>query len=308
MKNTPLVSIIIPAYNSGAWIDECLASIKSQTYKNIETILIDDGSEDNTAEKAGGFDMNLTLIKQSNTGRAKARNVGFEKASGKYIAFLDADDLLAESSIDKRVAFLEANGDFGWMFTDAMEFDETGDIKLFLDQFPWLNIEEDQFIQLLNKCYPLISSVMARADILKKLGGFDPELLYAEDLELFMRMALVSRAGMLPEPLTKRRLHPSQAVKNTFDRWHWRVRIYSDFEPQFVSLSSEQQTALEKALCHAYFKLGEYYWEIYEFKNARKCFKNSRGAFDWNKKALKYVLLTFLPKFLIGASRKMKRY
>jgi glycosyltransferase involved in cell wall biosynthesis len=307
MNQSPLVSVIIPAYNSAEWIEECLDSVKKQSYQNIETILVDDGSEDNTSEKAAAFDLNLTLIKQANMGRAKARNVGMEKASGKYIAFLDADDMFTQKSIEKKVEFLEENPDIGWVFTDAVEFDENGNEKLFLDQFPWLDIEKDQFIQLLNKCYPLTSSVMAKSELFKKLGGFDPKLRYAEDLELFMRMSLISNAGMIKEPLTRRRLHQAQAVKSTFNRWDSRVRIYSNFEPQIVSLSEDQQKALTKALSHACFKLGEYYWEIYDFRKSREYFKRSRGNYDWNKRAVQYIALSFLPKFIIKTMRNIKK-
>jgi glycosyltransferase involved in cell wall biosynthesis len=245
-------------------------------------------------------------VEQQNTGRGGARNIALQNANGEYIAFLDSDDLLINSSIEERVNFLENNKDIGWVFTDAMEFDETGDLKLFLDQFPWLNLKEDNFSQLLKGCFPLTSTVMIRNLLLKQVGGFNSTLNYGEDIELFLRLLLISKVGMIREALTRRRIHPGQAVSSTFDRWNSRVKIYSNFKPPVGQLSQQQKSALYKALKHSYFKLGECYWEVYDSSKARRCFLHSIGFNSWTKRSILYLVLLFFPTFLLKIARNLK--
>ncbi len=306
MAQSPLVSVIIPAYNSAQWIEECLRSVAQQSYDNVEIIVVDDGSQDDTPAIISSLDIDLILVKQKNAGRGAARNTGIKKAGGNFLAMLDADDILLRDSIEKRVDYLIENKDKGWVFTDAMEFDQRGDLRLFMEKFDWLRPESDQFVQLLKACFPLTSTVMIRAEILEKAGGFNPEINYAEDLELFLRLALLSEGGYIREPLTRRRIHPEQAVSNTFDRWDSRVRIFTDFKTRYIELDSRQKEALENALKHAWFKLGECYWGVYNKAFARKCFQASLDKNEWSRKARFYILLSFLPIFVLRILRFLR--
>ena len=308
MKNTPLVSVLIPAYNSREYIQECIYSVVNQSYANIEIVVVDDGSTDDTVGICRSLDYQITLIEQQNTGRGGARDRALKNANGEYIAFLDHDDLLINSSIEERVNFLESNKDIGWVFTDAMEFDEAGDLKLFLDQFPWLDLKEDNFSQLLKGCFPLTSTVMIQSHLLRRVGGFNRALNYGEDLELFLRLLLISKVGMMRKVLTRRRIHPGQAVSSTFDRWNSRVKIYSNFKPFVGEMSQQQKTALGRALKHSYFKLGEYYWGAYGLSRARSCFFRSIGLNSWTTKSIAYLmLLFFFPISLLRIARNLKR-
>ncbi len=110
MSDTPLVSIIVPAFNAKKYIKETIESVLNQTYKNWELIVVDDGSTDETAEIVQSFsDDKIILIKQDNRGVSSARNRGIDKAGGKYITFLDADDVLPPHSLEVRVKYLEDN-------------------------------------------------------------------------------------------------------------------------------------------------------------------------------------------------------
>ena len=95
-----LVSIIVPMYNSEKYLDECISSILSQDYKNIELILVDDGSTDGTLKKAKEYenkDGRVKVIHQKNSGVSTARNNGIKKSKGTYITFVDSDDFIAIS-------------------------------------------------------------------------------------------------------------------------------------------------------------------------------------------------------------------
>ena len=102
----PLVSVVIPCFNARPWIEETLASVKAQTHRNLEIIVVDDGSTDGSAEwldEAGRRNV-IQVIHQENRGAAAARNAGLSRASGEFIQLLDADDILAcEEILDRRI-------------------------------------------------------------------------------------------------------------------------------------------------------------------------------------------------------------
>jgi len=118
--STELVSVIIPAYNSEKYISDTIDSVLNQTYKNLEIIVVDDGSTDNTEkvvkEKLSNFS-NFKFLKQCNLGSAEARNLGIRNSNGNYIAFLDADDLWLPQKIEKQIKFFLNNPDYGLVFT-----------------------------------------------------------------------------------------------------------------------------------------------------------------------------------------------
>ena len=118
-----LVSIIVPVYNAGAYIEETIDMVRAQTYENWELILVDDCSEDESRKKIEGRqeqDRIRLIAKKSNEGAARARNTGIEAARGRYIAFLDADDVWAPEKLEKELAFMESR-QAAFVFT-AYEF------------------------------------------------------------------------------------------------------------------------------------------------------------------------------------------
>ena len=111
-QDAGLISIIVPVYNAGAYIRETISMVAAQTYGNWELLLVDDGSEDDSREKIResmeSGDARIRLIeKQQNEGAARARNTGIEASKGRYVAFLDADDLWMPDKLDKELAFMK---------------------------------------------------------------------------------------------------------------------------------------------------------------------------------------------------------
>ena len=103
LENEALISIIVPVYNADRYLDKCVTSISSQTYENLEIILVDDGSSDNSPEICDWFakkDSRILVIHQNNRGVSAARNVGIEYAKGEYLAFVDGDDYISPSMIE----------------------------------------------------------------------------------------------------------------------------------------------------------------------------------------------------------------
>ena len=307
MVTGELVSVVIPAYNSAQFIRECIESVLAQTYKDIEVVVVDDGSTDDTVSTCEEFGSSISLFRQENCGRGSARSAGVLKAKGKYLAFLDHDDLLVPGSIQNRVELPRKNPEVGWVFSDAIEFDGSGDLRYFLAQFPWLTLDHDIFIQLLRGCFPLTSTVMIRRSVMDLVGEFNRSLNYGEDLELFLRLALISKVGMIKEPSTRRRIHFGQGVSSNFDRWNSRVMIYANFNPSVGCTSRDQRMALRRTLKHAYFKLGEYYWGILNLQRGKDCFRRSLCLNRWLLSALAYYLLSCGPVSFVSGLRTLKK-
>lgn len=128
MSNTaPVASIVVPAYNAAATIEETLKSLLAQTFFDFELIVVDDGSTDATASVVARFpDHRVRLIRQSNRGLAGAHNTGIAYARGRYIGFCDADDLWVPEKLERHVAHLDANPDVGISFAGSRMIDRQG--------------------------------------------------------------------------------------------------------------------------------------------------------------------------------------
>ena len=109
-SNEPLVSIVIPIYNTSKYLPRCLDSVVNQTYQNLEIILIDDGSTDNSGKIADSYakkDSRITVIHQKNAGQSAARNTGIKNSTGTYLSFLDGDDEFAPTFIEEHLAHFD---------------------------------------------------------------------------------------------------------------------------------------------------------------------------------------------------------
>ena len=208
MKNKPLVSVLMPAYNSELYIAEAIQSILNQTYQNIELIIFDDGSSDQTRQVIQGF-TDLRIIKilsDQNYGVVRARNEMIDRASGKYIALMDADDIADHARLEKQVSILESGqydicGSAQWVLDEG-----TGRIKKSKDKFS----DADLRALLSVYCCLCNSAVTGRAEIFKRFK-YDTSILTSEDYYLWVQMAAAgSRFINLPERLITYRRYPAQ--------------------------------------------------------------------------------------------------
>jgi glycosyltransferase involved in cell wall biosynthesis len=126
MKNTPLVSVVIPAYNCAAFVAETLDSVLAQTFRDFEIVVVDDGSTDATPEVLRQYEGRIVMHRQPNAGLAGARNAGMRLARGELIAWLDADDLFAPDHLLVEAAYLAHNREVVALGGNFAAFDETG--------------------------------------------------------------------------------------------------------------------------------------------------------------------------------------
>lgn len=214
----PTVSVIIPTYNRSQYIIETLESVFEQSYSDYEIVVINDGSTDDTEQiltthiSSGS----IRYFYQDNQGESAARNHGIRVAQGKYIAFLDSDDLILPTKLEKQVDFLENHPEIGFVHSNFVRFNDRGD-ELGLRETShltgWVYPE-----YLLNWSVLLPpSTVMVRADVLSEVGGFLVGMRWGPDLDMWRRITKNYPIGAIPEALTKMRAHSGNVSANKVD-------------------------------------------------------------------------------------------
>jgi glycosyltransferase involved in cell wall biosynthesis len=203
--SSALVSIIIPTYNYAAYIGKAVDSALKQTYTNIEIIVVDDGSTDNTKEVLQKYGDKLVYIRQDNQGAAAARNRGLAAARGDYICFLDADDVYYPDNIVKKVSFLEENQSFDWCYSNWVWVDDAGKEIMRGDE-PEVSLAHIQgqgdVLALALQGYRLGTNVfMFRKTLTDKLQGFDVRLKVLEDYDYYLRAAALGKLGYINQVL-----------------------------------------------------------------------------------------------------------
>lgn len=212
----PLVSIIIPAYNSEKFIEQAIKSVQNQTYSNFEVIVIDDGSTDNTNSVVRSIseqDDRINCYKIEPSHRPSVpRNYGIRKAKGKFIAFLDSDDLWSKDKLQRQLKIFRQNPKIIFVYSMSITF---GDVNLFSPFYELLPLpfraarSRDDLIQIGNTI-PL-SSVIVKTDKLKTIGGFDEDpQLQVEDYDLWLRLSELGDFIFIPRIDTYYRIHSAQ--------------------------------------------------------------------------------------------------
>ena len=200
-SSRPLVSVVVPTYNYGRFIGETLESLRAQTYREWECIVVDDGSTDDTEDVVESFivrDPRVRYTRQRNQRQAVAKNTGLADARGRYVQFLDADDLIEPSKLERQVEFLEANPSadivYGGVRFFHTERPEERLHAMFGEDEPWMpeasGAGREIVLQLVRQNMLVINSALVRKGVIDDVGPFDPLLPPVEDWDYWIRCAL----------------------------------------------------------------------------------------------------------------------
>jgi glycosyltransferase involved in cell wall biosynthesis len=253
-----MISVIIPTYNSEKYIKEALDSVIYQTYKNIEIIVVDDGSTDQTYEILQPYiDRNgIKYVYQENSGPALARNQGITNATGDFVAFLDADDIWLPHFLEKLYERLYYNNDIGFVYCDNYYVDEQ---KKYIENY----IRETRkysgniCTNLLCEHFILTPSVLIRKKCFDVIGLFDESLRVGEDYEFFLRLAFAYNADFVDEKLWERRV-----LKNSLSRQDFVIDATNDlstlkrFIKQHLDLYINNKKTIDDRLSYYHFSFG----------------------------------------------------
>lgn len=202
MKSNILVSVILPVFNAETTIKDCLISIYNQTYDNIEVIIINDGSTDNSRNIIELFleenNLKWVLINNKNHGVSVSRNIGIKLSTGRYIAFIDSDDIWMEEKIEKQIDFLEANKAkiVGTLTKDSKSINSS----------PY---REYDIRDMLISNRLVTSSVLIDKEILDEIGYFNENMNYSEDYNLWLKVSIKNKIYVLQDKLVDYKIDSS---------------------------------------------------------------------------------------------------
>jgi glycosyltransferase involved in cell wall biosynthesis len=206
------VSVIIPTYNRGWILNEAIDSVLAQTFDAYEVIVVDDGSEDNTAEILKNYSNKIRIIHQKNKGVSAARNLGIKSSSGRFIALLDSDDLWLPEKLERQISFFRKNS--GAMICQTQE--------IWIRKGKRVNpckhhkkLSGMIFEPSLSLCLVSPSAVMFKRELLETVGFFDESLYACEDYDLWLRVSLKFPVYLIDEALIiKRGGHDDQLSRS----------------------------------------------------------------------------------------------
>lgn len=342
--SSSLVSVIIPAYNAEKYITEALDSVFDQSYKHIEVIVVDDNSQDRTAEvvkeyvksttdsrdnlmnnlieqtgcthnleKPQGccdktvqkYQLNetrkLIYIHQVNGGPSNARNTGIQSATGKYIAFLDADDLWPEDKLRKQTELLEVYQDVVLIFGDVRRFSKSKGIaesmfkrqkctKEFFGDFFYV---KDAYRKLLIRNFIPTGTVMIRKKYFQQGLFFDESLKHVEDLELWLRVAMNNAIAYSTDIWEFKRDHDKNVSNNSETMIKALIRVINKHDEYFQPFLKENKINLKEYISDSYLVLGFYYLNSGHRQEAKKAFLKS----FYNKIRMKSIFYFFMTFF-----------
>ncbi len=207
--NSPVISVLMPVYNADRYVAQAVESILRQTFTDFEFLIVDDGSRDRSLtilQHYAAKDCRIHLTSRPNTGYVVALNEMLAKATGKYIARMDADDIALPERFAKQVAFLEHNPEFVCVGGGYQVIDKRNRLLLHHLSMPEQD-EENQRLSLMGHttiCHPC---AMFRRAAIETVGYYEPDLMPTEDLDLWLRLGEVGKLANLNEPILQYRFH-----------------------------------------------------------------------------------------------------
>lgn len=251
MSRDPLVTVVMPLYNSAATVRESLESVLAQTYANLEVLVVNDGSTDDGVAICQGYeDPRLRILHQSNRGLAGARNTGIRQAQGELLGFLDSDDLWLPTKVERHVAHLQSRPEVGVSFSRSSFIDEASR-PIGIHQMPTLRDITPEMVFCRNpigngSAVVIRREVFAAIRFTANLYGteedffFDDSFRQSEDIECWLRIALQThwRIEGIPEALTLYRISDGGLSANLMKQYATWERVLLKTEtshPDFIA-------------------------------------------------------------------------
>jgi teichuronic acid biosynthesis glycosyltransferase TuaG len=294
MRENLKVSVLMPAYNAEKYIGESISSVLSQTYSNLEVIVVNDGSKDNTESVVMACmqkDPRIKYFRQENGRQGKARNAAMRLATGDLIALLDSDDLWDPNKIEVQIEKMQAeNVDF--IFSNTRILYEDLDPQKPNDQLikdlsggmvTGKYSGKDMFALLIDSNRIVTQTSMFKRECIEKAGGFEEELKYqnCEDYELWLRMAFggCSFYGM-KEILATYRRHGQNSTNEVISQLRPEINVINKlFNKGMISVKQRDKTVswLTRVLCLSLFNAGKYH-ELKELINGKSNISHLPGG------------------------------
>lgn len=305
---TPLVTVVIPAYNVEQWIFATIESVLKQTYKPVEVVVVNDGSTDGTAEVIAGFGDRVRCVTQPNKGLSAARNTGIRVAEGQFIAFLDSDDLWMPEKLECQVDLLRRFPEIGWVYSDAFVVDHTATIVLNRVGRTSSLPSGDILRALILRNFIPCPTPLVRRSALARVGGFDesPAIQIAEDWDMWLRLAGEFPAGCVSRPLAMIRLH-GKSMTGTMDLDAALASKMVVIEKAVRLRPAALLPLRARAVAGVYLDMGEWMFRREKFRDARLMFASAIRVRSLTLHAIPFWLITFLPSKAVHSLALFRR-
>ena len=297
----PLVSIVVPTYNHADYIADCLQSIMNQDYPHIELIVINDGSTDGTDHVIKEFlqkkPLRFHYISKENEGLIRTLNLGLQLAKGDFFCELASDDMLLPGSIQKRVEFLKATPDIDAVFADGylLNGNEKTTIRVSRGKLRFNSSKHTIKDIIQGKARIFFPSGMFRRSILLKLGGFDEDFRYFEDVAIQYTLALNAKIGYLDKPVMYYRRH---STNTSFHKQYVRKEKILALEKLYSLRRDDLQRLIKKYLYKEYLKLIKYSFnQPLDKKDVIQAYQKSLNTYPLAIKARYYMVLLKIKGF-----------
>ena len=264
----PRVSAVIPTYNNSVLLREAIESVRSQDMPDLEMVIVDDGSDDDTIDVLGSLKgSDIRVARQANGGPAKARNLGISLSRGQWIAFLDDDDLWLPGKLKNQMEAIQRHPDVGFSYTDVILHYESGKEVVHIPKH-W---GADIFNGLLWGNQLATDTVIVRRDCLQAVGGFNENFRTGEDWDLWLRLAARFESIYVPKHLTFCRPPANRGTK-------YNMRIYES-----CTLSVLDDLFADETIVSAHPHLSNLRERLYAFHYSvlAKSYLHQRRLADW---------------------------
>ncbi len=286
-----LVSVIIPSYNKEEFISHTIESVINQTYKNIEIIVIDDCSTDNSIFIINKYIDNIILYKNNtNKGASYCRNLGVKKAKGKFIAHLDCDDTYEKTKIEESINFFNRNPRYSFIYTNVNLIDKKNNILINKNEDKIKIIGEGDITEelLKNEVSVTNSTLIAKKECFANNIFFDENIFIASDRDILINLSLKYNAGFMNIKLTNYRVYSDNIISN-IDRALNEFLYVLDKYKHIPKLRNKSFYKLCK--CNIYYNYSKYYLIKGNTAKARKLLIKIITTNLFYKKIIKVTIL-----------------
>ncbi|MGH9943542.1 MAG: glycosyltransferase family 2 protein [Pyrinomonadaceae bacterium] len=301
----PLVSVIVPTYNYGHFIGQTIESLQAQTCGDWECVVVDDDSQDDTREVVARYaaaDARVRYVHQRNQLQAVAKNTGLEQSAGRYVQFLDADDLLEPRKFERHVAYLERHPAVDIVYSSVRYFNSDHPAERYYSMAPmdrpWMPEVSGRgkkiLLELVRHNIMAINSPLVRREVVREVGLFDPVLPPVEDWDFWIRCAQAGKSFQFldaADTLALVRMHPASSSQNTSRMNASRLRLREKIRAITTDVDllriNREVTATVHADCgHEQVARGRRLQGISRFLTAAAMTKRPAGRARWAACAL----------------------